>query len=403
MTRGHSSVGSGSPGEPEARGVKSGLDSRRVLADSSLVVLASLAGGAFLFFANLYLARSFGPEAFGRFRVVIAFFSFVVIFFECGTGPSLVRYISQLGAEGARDLVRKVLLFRAGVFAALAGSVFLLREILASRVLRDTELAPFMVAGAVFVACFYFEITKFIVVAYQRIVLYAGSIAATLFLNGALAVGLALFGGVAGAIVGWGLGYVLGNAASMLYIVRSGGLRRGPKVGLKKVLLTYGLPMQVEQVVRGLELAVVPLWSLVFGEVEIGILAFAMVFYRPVMLVASAFNSVLMPRFARMGTDGDWARRSRRQALMLMTPIVVLGSLAAVLLAETVIQWVDPAYLRAAPIFRILVVYGLASGYGAILVSYYAGLGRVKRAIAVTAIQQVGLLVVSYLGLLALA
>ena len=382
--------------------MRKGLDTGRVLADSTLVVLASLSGGAFLFLANLYLARRFGPEAFGQFRVVIAFMSFAVILIEFGTGPSLVKYISELGIEGARDLVRKVLRFRVVAFLALVAAVLLLRRPLAERVLQDGDLWPYIAAGAFFVACFYFEIAKFIVVAHQRIPLYAGTIAATLVLNGVLAVVGALLGGVAGAVVGWGLGFVLGNGAAVRYILASGSLRRGPPVDARRILWSYGLPMQVEQTVKSLEMAVVPFWSLFFAPAEVGALAFAMVFYRPVILLASAFNSVLLPRFARMGGDFELARTSRRQALILLTPIVVVGSLAAVLLAEVVIQWVDPVYLRSAPIFRLLVVYGLVSAYGAILVSYYAGMGRVTRAILVTVIQQLGLLAASYVGLRAL-
>jgi len=379
--------------------VKRALDTRQVLEDSTLVVLATVSGGAFLFVFNLYLARVFGPVEFGHLRNVISLVSWLTILVEFGTGPSLLKYGAELGAERTRDLVRRYLAFRGVLFLGLAITVAGFREPLARQVLKDPELDHYLIAGAVFVVFLYFDISKFIVLAHQRMKLFAGSTAATFLANGLLAAALTPAGGVFGAIVGWSLGYLVGNAMNVYYIVRSGALARGPKVDFKKILLGYGLPMQVEQTLRGAELAVIPLWSLFFAPAEIGALAFAMVFYRTVMSVIASINSVLLPRFARMSSEVAAARAALRQALGLYTAVAVPGSALALLSAARIITVIDGAYLPAVAIFRILVVYGLASGYVMIVGGYFTGLGRVRPAILATALQQGGLFLASYLAL----
>lgn len=380
-----------------------GLDARRVLADGALVTFATVGGGALLFLVNLYLARELGPEEFGQFRVVIALFSFLVTLIEFGQGPTLVKHIAEYADGRARDLTRKLLGFRVVCYLALAAIGLAGSAAVAEHVLQDRSRVDDVLAGVVFAVCFYFEIAKSIVLGYQRMRLYALSIGLTFLANSVLAVGSAFVFGVPGAVVGWGLGYFVGNAVNIPYLWRSRALAPAAEtVDARRILLTYGLPMHVVQAAVSLELAVVPLCSLFYGRQEIGHLAFAMVFYRGVSRVAMSFSSVLLPRFAQQSAHPSLARSSVGQAMGLFTPFAVLGAVAAVALAEPIITIVDPAYVAAVPIFRILVVYGLLASYGTILTSYYAGTGRVRMAVLTTAAQQIGLIAVSFLGLQAL-
>jgi len=376
-----------------------GLDTRKVLADSTLVVLATVSGGAVLFLVNLLLAKQFGPEEFGQFRVVIGLFSFIVVLVELGTGPSLIKYVSELGVERTRELVRKVLLLRAAGYLGLAAVAIIARNPLAALVLKDPNQGAYILAGAIFLLFLYFEICKFIVLAHQRIKLFAGSIALTYLSIGVLSVVGAFSGGVFGAVVGWGFGYLLGNAPCISYISRTGALRPGPRMEVKRIIFSYGFPMQLEQMIRSLELAVVPFFSLFYGRAEIGALAFSMVFYRTARTASSALNSVLLPRFARMAHQPELAKQSMRKLLTLFTPICLVGAVAAVLVAEPLVLIIDRAYLPAVPVLRMLLVYGLVSTYAAILVSYFAGLGRVRQAVYMSSIQQAGLIVASFTGL----
>lgn len=385
------------------------LDTRRVLADSTLVGLATASGGAFLFVANLHLARLFGPVEFGRLRTVIELMSSLTLIVELGAGPSLVKYISEHGIERTRDLARRILTLRAVLFVALASAVFLGRDTLAGWTLEDAAgsapvdplLGHYVAAGALYLLLVYVDICKFLVLAYQKIRLFALSIATTFLANGALAAAFATFGGVVGAILGWGLGYVVGNAVSLVHIVRSGTLRKGPPMELRKVLWGYGLPMQVEQTLRGAEMAIIPIFSLFFAGPQIGALAFALVFYRSGASILTSISSTLMPRFGQLSSDPAGARSTLRQVLALYTPCAILAAGLGVLFAEPVIAAIDTAYLPAASILSTLAVYGALSGYGIILGFYFAGIGKVRWAIVTTGTQQAGLFLASYLGLMA--
>lgn len=385
--------------QPTDEGASRGLDTRQVLADSSLLVSATVVGGAVLFLANLLLAKVFGPIRFGQFRVVVALVGSLTLLVELGTGPSLLKYVSELGVERTRDLVRRVLVLRAVLFLGLAAAVFLSRGPLARHVLKDPSLDHYLIAGAIFICCVYFDISKFIVLAHQRMRLFALSMAATSFAHGALAAALTPVAGVFGAILGWGLAYLAGNAMNWRYLVKSGGLAAGSKMAAGKVLLSYGLPMQVERTVRGAEMVVIPVWSLFFDQAAIGALAFAMLFYQAVLRLLVAVNATLFPRFARMSSDLDRARRSLRQVLLALTPLIVLGSVLAAVSGRALVARIDADYLGSVPILCLLTIYGLVSGYGLILSGFYASLGRVRKAILATAVQQAGLFVASYLGL----
>ena len=381
---------------------ESGFDSRQVLTDGTLVVLATVLGGAVLFVVNLYLARRFGPAEFGAFRLIISLSSLLVILVECGAGPTLIKYTPALAASHVRDLTRKVFAFRAAGYLGLTALILLLREPLTRLVFDDPALVRYTVAGAMLVFFLYFDIFRFLVVAHARIRLYAGSVAATFVANGALALAFGYLGGVFGAVAGWSLGYLVGNLLNIRFVLGSDLFARGERVDVRSLIVRYGLPMQVQQGIKNLELAVIPLASFFFDREAVGALALAMVFYRAIMLALTAFNAVLLPRFARLSLVRGQARWALRQGWLLYTPVAVLGTVAAIVLAEPLIRLVDPAYLDAALLLKLLLIYGLVGGYAAILISYAAGTAKVRLAILVTLLQQAGLMAVGLFGLKAL-
>lgn len=381
-----------------------GFDWRRVLGESAGVSVATISGGVLLFLANLYLARFFGPAEFGQFRVLVALFSFLATVLELGQGPLLVRHIALFRDDRVPELLRRVLLLRGVGYAILIAVTLTFRDQLAVRFLKDPGGGSLIVAGCVLAACFYFEITKSIVLGHQRIRLYAISVWATSAANGVLAVAFALVGGVGGAVVGWGLGYLIGNAVNLYDLAMSGDLRAtGARVGIGRILWSYGLPMHLVQGLASLELAVVPLFGLLYDRQAIGALAFASVFYRSATRVTTSFSLVLFPHFSRLADDPATARASLGQASRLFAPLLAIGVLITLTLADPIVSLIDPSYLYAVPVFRALVVYSVLAGYGSILTSYYAGIGRPGPAIAVSAAQQVGLVLASYLGLEAMA
>ncbi len=375
------------------------FDGRKVLEDSLWIASASVFGGLALFAVNLLLARSFGPEPFARFRIVISGFSFAAALIELGIGPTLVKHLAQFEDGRAHDLVRKALAARGLVFAAVVLAALAARGTLAELFLDGRAHQDLVVAGAVFLALMSFEILKPVAQGFHRFRLYSAATYLTFTSIGVLSYLLGRGGGVAAAVIGWGLGYLVGNLPIFGWMLRGLPPRAGRTVDFGDLLVRYGLPSHLALSLIGLEALVVPAWSLVYGPREIAALAFSMLFYRGILTVCRAAGVVLFPKFSTLASDPAVAERHLRRALWLYASAAVAAAPLLAWAAPFLISAVDARYLPAVPIFRLLVVYGFASGSVAILNSFHAGLARLKNMLWLNLAQQTLLFLVTWVGL----
>jgi len=375
-------------------------ESKYLIRDSSLVIVATYTGGAILFLANILLAKKFGPQDFGTFKTVINLFSFLPALIDLGIGATFVKYIAQLPEEKAITIIGKFLRLLFYIYSITIIMILIFRKPLVIYFLKDYSLNPVFCAGIVVFIFFYLEIFKYILQGFQEFKLYAFSQFLTLSSIGILTSILGYYLGICYAVIGWGIGYLLGNIINIQFLLKKRVFeKRYIEMDFKKVFLEYSLPMHLTTISGFLSLAVIPILSLFFIQRLIGYLAFSFIFYQGVIAVPTAFSIVLFPRFSKLAKQYRYPKDLLRQAFYIYTPIVITGTFLCLVFAEIFIKILFPVYLAGSPVFINLVCFALISGYLIIYKIYLAALGKFRSLIPINLIHSFGLLVVSFISL----
>ena len=376
------------------------IEVKNLIKNSSQVFLATFAGGLILLVANLLLAKRFGPQEFGNFKTVINLFCFLPAVVDFGVKTTLVKFIAEFSDARINILIRRLLRLRIAIYLFLAVIFFILRDKISLYFLKDQSLSYLVTAGIILFILFFFDVFRFIVQGLENFRLYAVSQFLTLSSIGILTIVLGYNFGVVYAIIGWGVGYFVGNSINISFIIRRGLFKKTPQeLDVKKLLFSYGLPLHFVMLPGFLGLAVVPVLSPFFSQRLIGYLAFSMIFYQGAISIPMAFFAVLFPKFSKLSKEPEKARASLEKAFVLYLPIVILGAVGTVLISRLFIELVASEYLPGLLIFRILICFGLISGFFLIYRSYLFGLAKLKHLAVVMIIQNFALILISFVVL----
>ncbi|OYT53471.1 MAG: hypothetical protein B6U72_05835 [Candidatus Altiarchaeales archaeon ex4484_2] len=376
------------------------LGESEIIRSSGMVFGASLLGSIILFIANLILSKHFGPEGFGNFKTIISLFLLLPALIEFGAGVTLTRYIAQFSnKEEINYLVRWFLKLRIISYLLLLSIIFILREQVALYFLKDPSLAYLILPGIFLSGFIFFNIFKFISLGFQNFKLYSFSQFLTPASTGVLTIFFGYFFGVYYAIIGWGLGYLIGNLPNIRFSFTEKIFEKTRVIDVKKIFLGYSIPLHLMIIPGFLGIAVVPILSLFFSQRLIGYYAFAMIFYQGVLLIPAALFSVLLPKFSELeGSENlKEARTKLRKVFLTYTPIVVLGIIACLLFSELFLGIIAPTYLPGLILFKSLICFGLLVGYLLIYRSYLTGLAKMKKLTILVIIQNLSLLVISFI------
>lgn len=382
------------------------LGESEIIKSSGMVFGASLIGSIVLFVANLILSKHFGPEGFGNFKTVITLFLFLPAMIEFGAGVTLTKYIAQFSnKEKINYLVRWFLRLRVLSYLILLSIIFILREQVALYFLKDSSLAYLITAGIFLSGFFFFDIFRYITLGFQDFKIYSFSRFLTLASLGLLAIIFGYFFGVYYAIIGWGLGYLVGNIPNIQFSFTKKIFEKSKAIDVKKIFLNYSIPIYLMIIPGFLGTAVVPILSLFFPQKLIGYFAFAMMFYHGIILIPDALFQILLPKFSELNasTTSKQLKTRLKKVFLIYTFIVVLGIVGCLLSSELFITIVAPAYLPALILFKMLFCFGLLVGYLLIYRSYLTGLGKMKKLTLLVIIQNLSLLIISFIAMMFLS
>lgn len=123
------------------------LISGRTARHTLFVTGGNLAGQAIGFLANIWLMRHLGPESYGRFGVGVAVMMLASQLSDIGITTGFVRYMALYNRDEpakASRLLRLTFMLKLGVGLVVLAGGWALSGLLASRFLREPELAPLL-------------------------------------------------------------------------------------------------------------------------------------------------------------------------------------------------------------------------------------------------------------------
>jgi len=375
------------------------FEESEIIKSGGMVFSASLVGSVILFIANLLLSKHFGPEGFGNFKTVIYLSLLLSSTIELGAGITLTKYIAEFSKDRINYIVRWFLRLRIVSYLILLCIIFIFREKIALYFLNDPSLSNLIMAGMISSALVFFDIFKFISLGFQNFRLYSFSQFLTLTSAGIFTLIFGYLFGVYYAIIGWGLGYLIGNLPNIRFSFAKKIFKKTDvRLDVKKIFLNYSIPVHLMIIPGFIGNAIIPILSLFFSQRLIGYYSFAMVFYQGVILIPNALSSVLLPRFSELnGSDNlNEARIKLKRIFLIYTPIVILGIIFCILFSELFLSIVASAYLPGLLIFKTLVCFGLFVGYLLIYRSYLTGLAKLRRLTIIVIFHNISLFILSF-------
>ncbi len=376
------------------------FEESEIIKSGGMVFSASLVGSVILFIANLLLSKHFGPEGFGNFKTVIYLSLLLSSTIELGAGITLTKYIAEFSKDRINYIVRWFLKLRIVSYLILLCIIFIFREKIALYFLNDPSLSNLIMAGMLLSALVFFDIFKFISLGFQNFRLYSFSQFLTLTSAGIFTLTFGYLFGIYYAIIGWGLGYLIGNLPNIRFSFAKKIFKKTDvRLDVKKIFLNYSMPIHLMIIPGFIGNAIIPILSLFFSQRLIGYYSFAMVFYQGVISIPNALSSVLLPRFSELnGSDNlNEARIKLKRIFLIYTPIVILGIIFCILFSELFLSIIASAYLPGLLIFKTLVCFGLFVGYLLIYRSYLTGLAKLRRLTIIVIFHNISLFILSFI------
>jgi O-antigen/teichoic acid export membrane protein len=371
-----------------------------------IIFLTTLAANLILFLANLIIADQLGAVDFGFFKVISYLFTFLPILIDFGANYTMTKYISQFKSRSSEKIgymVKWFLKLRVISYSVLIAFVLLFNEQVASVFLKDASLSYLVFPGVLLTAMSFFMIFQFIVLGFHKFKMFALSQFLTLVGSGVLGVLLSPFG-IFYTLVGWSLGFLIGNVLNVRFFLREVVPQRTKKFDVMGVFKRFSLPSQLVWISYNLYTVIVPLLSAFFSQEAIGYFSFAFLFYFATMLIPTSISSVVFPKVSELNGFKRFKDASDilRKAFMLYLPVVLIGLLLVFSISDWLFATFFQNYLPSLLIFKILVSLGLIFGFNIIYTNYLQGLGRMKMFALLVLIQNALLFAVSYtlLGML---
>ena len=367
---------------------------------SGIIFLATLLGNLIVFIVDIFLSKILGPVDFGIFRTIFYLFTFLPLLIDLGISVSLTKYISQFkrNKEKVSYLVEYFLKIRIMSFAIMVALIVLLSDQLSMIFLNDASLSYLILPGALIAGMFFFNVFQYIVLGFQKFKLFALSQFLVLVSSALLGLSLSYLG-MFYLLLGWGMGYLIGNIFSLAFFFRKKVVGPSKKFDIRKLFVNFSLPVHVVYIINNLHFVIVPILSMFFPQELIGYFSFAFLFYFSTLLIPNAISFVILPKAAEMKDNHTDVRNLLEKAFLFYTPIVFVGVVGVLLFSDMVFSMFFQSYLPSLFLFKVVVIMGLLFGYNVIYTYYLQGIGNVRKFALFAIIQNVILLLVSF-GLL---
>jgi O-antigen/teichoic acid export membrane protein len=376
-----------------------------VFKDSGILFTATVVGSLVLFLANIGLARLFDPANFGSFKIVLNLALFIPAVLELGAGVTLVKYLAEFSSKhqgNAKYLINFFVRMRIITFILVIVTLFVFRQFFSVLFFNDASFDLLMIAGLVVVAAGFFDIYRYVIIGSQNFKLLAIS-----GLVGYISIGLftfffGLFGGIFWALVGWGIGTMVGSIPMFLFTMNLNKGVKEKKFQMGKIFWEYSMPLYLMIIPNFLGIAVIPILSLFYPPVLIGYYSFAFIFFNGFILLPNALYQVLFPKFAMLHGDNKHHEVDNilKKTLLVYAGISIIGLLGTIFFAGTLIGLLAPKYLPGTIVFQIVMLSCFLVGFVRIFQTYYTAVNRIW-AVTLTVVLQNFIIVVA--GFIALS
>ena len=341
---------------------------------------ASVRGSFFLFLGmvssniimaltSIFVARLLGPEDYGLYTVILVVPSFLVAFSDLGISPALTKFSSRLHIEGndrkAANLIKAGIFFKLIFTTTISMFLLVVSEGIATHILnrpgtghliRITILyllgqAILQSVNSAFISLDKTE--KSSILMNVRAVIKA---VASILL---IIIGF----GVAGAVIGTGLGFVFAAAsgAVTLLLLTCPELERNSEQsenisfsqGLKE-LIHFGAPLYLSAIIVGFQVQIKGvLLALFTSDFGIGNYKTALNFAVIITLLASPIATTLFPAFSKLNIEKD--RNSIEKMFKLSVKytslIIIPASIATAILSKNIVYTLYGYQYQIAPTY----------------------------------------------------
>jgi O-antigen/teichoic acid export membrane protein len=371
-----------------------------------VIFLASLSANIILFFANIFIADQLGAVDFGVFKVISYLFTFLPILIDFGASSTMTKYISEFKGRSKEKigyLINWFLKIRILSFSVLIAVILIFNEQISLLFLKDASLSYLLLPGVLILSMSFFTVFQYIVLGFHKFKMFALSQFLTFTTSGVLGVLLSQFG-IFYALLGWSFGFLVGNLLNLKFFFSERIAKKSKEFDVSKIFVKFSLPVQFVWILTNLFGIVIPVLSLFFSQEAIGYFSFAYLFYFATLLIPTAVSSVVFPKVSELNGFKRYkdARNVKEKAFLLYIPVVLIGLVFAILASDWLFATFFETYLSSLFSFKILVSFGLLSGFIMIYANYLQGLGRVRRFALLVLLQNILLFVVSFvlLGML---
>ncbi len=381
--------------------LKSLFSEQELILDSGMVFGASFVGAIFMFVSNLVLSRAFGPEVFGNYKTIIGLFMFLPALIDFGAAPTLTKYIAEFSAKKESGKINKLIRFFLKIkgfsIVSVVLVIYVFRDAFAHMFLKDEALSILIIPGLILSLFILLELSKSIIAGFQNFKLFSFSNFLTTASIGIFTIGLGYYYGIYYAILGWALGYLVGNLPNIWYILHRRFLQRNTAgLDIRRIFRTYSVPMWSMYLLNSSNLLIIPLLSLFFAQKLIGYYGFAWIFYSGIMLIPMAFAQVLFPKISELNGKKKNVKKVLIGVLSAYTLAVIVGIIIIHLYSVQIIALISVEYLPGLLVFKWLNCAGLILGYLFIYANYLSAKHEIKKAALTFFMMNLALFLISF-------
>lgn len=338
----------------------------------------------------IYLGRMLSNEDYGLLFLSISIFSIVSIFSKMGIARSASTFISKYKVEDEVQIPKVIkisILYNIGTISIVSVLVIIGSEYI-STLVGEPELTPFLSVGALFIifstlmtyvrSCF----QGFEEIRIAAILNVANSLIRLISSALLVSIGFGAFGGLLGYIIAFFIVSITGLAILYIWFYRKHKSVHEMEQGLGKRIFRYSIPItltssadaidrQVDTLLVGFFLNPAAVSFYVVGK---QILTF-------IKTPLSALGFTLSPTFGAKKAEGNIEQASRIYETSLIKSLLLYipAAVGLYFIAEPLIRLLFGAeYLGAAPVLKVLTLYGVLLAVAQITSNSLDYLGRAR-------------------------
>jgi O-antigen/teichoic acid export membrane protein len=376
--------------------VKIAEDSAR---SSFFLIVGSLLSTVISAASTILIGRFLGPELYGQYALAITVPQLLFLFADIGINQGLIKFSASLRSKGETSqlvpLIKHGLVFKVLIGLIISVANFAFSGYFASYLLNRPDLEPYIRIASISIIFQVIATTaSSSFVGLDRTQFNALTTNLQAIAKVVISLALVLLGlGVAGAVTGFVVGYVIAGIAgiALLFAVLHSHTKKDVEnhfIEDLKILTSYGLPLYVSVLLTGF---VLPYQNLILAlftsDADVGYFKAAANFVTLITVLSIPITTALLPAFSKLdsttrGKIKDFFKLANKYTALLIVPsalIILVFSRDIVLVVYGPTFEAASLYLSTSMILYFLVGIGYLT-----LASLFNGLGETRLVLRTT-------------------